>query len=186
MAFFDQICLGDGQCMVPGHKDNEFTYSNKWKCTNNCKPVKCSYNIICGNQQPQWILNENDDLCVYCNINGLECRTTHSEVIIHSNKECPICLEEKDCVQYIKCDHHVCVSCYKQCFSDYVVGEPKFPYSEDVQMYYYLTSKELRHKFWKNYPLLEQYDIDWENWHEGIQEKYDENENLRKCPLCRL
>jgi hypothetical protein len=66
------------------------------------------------------------------------------------------------------------------------VGEPKFPYSEDVQMYYYLTSKELRHKFWKNYPLLEQYDIDWENWYQMKLEKYDENENLRKCPLCRL
>ena len=91
MAFLDQICLGDGQCMVPGHKDNEFTYSNNWKCTNNCKPVKCSYNIICGNQQPQWIHNENNKLCIYCNINGLECRTTPSEVIIHKNKECPVC-----------------------------------------------------------------------------------------------
>jgi hypothetical protein len=44
----------------------------------------------------------------------------------------------------------------------------------------------LRHKFWKNYPLLEQYDIDWENWYQMKLEKYDENENLRKCPLCRL
>ena len=185
---FKDICKGDGECLSGWqYAENIFHTKNDWICDHKCKPEKCVYHIICNNIAPEWILNDHDKMCIYCHVNGLECKTNSSEVLIYKNKECPVCLEKKDCVQYIKCNHHICVGCYKTCFKEYDENEPKFPYSDEVyDNYYHKVKKELRYTFNKDYPLIEKYESDWDDWYEGVQEKYNNAANLRKCPLCRL
>ena len=182
------ICNGNGECLCAWqYTDNTFHPLNYWICDHKCKPKKCTYHTICNNLSPEWLFNANDKMCLYCSVNRLGCKTTPSEVLIYKNKECPICLEEKDCVQYKNCEHHICIGCYKMCFKEYDEDEPKFPYSDQVyDKYYHEALPELQNTLNRDYPLIKNYESNWDVWNDCRREKYNNATNLRKCALCRL
>lgn len=70
--------------------------------------------------------------------------------------ECCICLETLECVAYPKCEHYVCISCFKRCFHG---KKHKDNYMSD----------ELDDNI---------NDTDDEN-------EYENEKNLRLCPICR-
>jgi hypothetical protein len=38
---------------------------------------------------------------------------------------------------------------------------------------------------WINYPLIKLYNEEWNKWDDTKKQKYEQEENLRKCPICR-
>jgi hypothetical protein len=62
------------------------------------------------------------------------------------------------------------------------VGEPQFPYDSDVEDRYEDNPYDVR---WQLYPLIQEYNEAFRVWDEHRQKRYDSEENLRKCPLCR-
>ena len=60
--------------------------------------------------------------------------------------------------------------------------EPIFPYS-DVEDEYYDDQENLK---WDNdYPLIKIYNEEHNKWDDKKTEKYEKEEYLRNCPLCR-
>ena len=87
-------------------------------CSNECCSIeeyKCPNFLLCGSYETQELLDDNNGLCIYCNImNGL--------LQFEENKECIICLEKNKtgvCFDP-KCEHHICIGCYKK---KYLVAE---------------------------------------------------------------
>ena len=65
---------------------------------------------------------------------------------------------------------------------DDIEEEPIFPYP-DIEDEYYADMKSIK---WTDYPLIKIYNEKWNDWDDGRIEKYDQEENLRKCPICRM
>jgi hypothetical protein len=102
----------------------------------------------------------------------------------NNDTECPICLEIKRCVKMINCDHYVCIDDFKRMhYGETRENEPVFPYSEEIEIEY--SEDPMNLKWEKEYPLIELYNESYRQWDERYDKKYYEEENLRKCPLCR-
>lgn len=99
--------------------------------------------------------------------------------------ECPVCWELKTGVAHPRCDHFVCIDCFTRCYygDPDQSGKPAFPYPE-VEEEYYDTPEAAR---WKNgrFPLLAEFEYEDELWDTLKAQKYEHEEYLRACPLCR-
>jgi hypothetical protein len=96
--------------------------------------------------------------------------------------ECPVCFETKKGISQPKCSHFVCIDCFKRCYYGDDSGEPSFPYPDIEEEYF----EDPENSKWDlNYPLIKSYDIEWETWENNNTQKYNDEENLRLCPLCR-
>jgi hypothetical protein len=66
-------------------------------------------------------------------------------------------------------------------YGDYS-GEPVFPYP-DIEDEYYNDQENIK---WKNdYPLIETYHVNHNEWDDKRMEQIDNNPYLKVCPLCR-
>ena len=142
--------------------------------------IKCKNYIICEEILPKWWFDcKGCYLCSNCDMmfgDNLE---------MNNNLECPICLEIKECISQPRCNHSVCISCFKRCY--YGDGdkseEPIFPYPNIENEYY----DDTEHIKWDNdYPLIKIYNEEWNKWDDKKTEKYNNEKNLRNCPLCRI
>ena len=98
------------------------------------------------------------------------------------NIECPVCLEHKKGISYPRCNHMVCIECFKRCMYGDNTGQPIFPYPDIEDEY----DEEPENPNWKNdYPLIEIYQRDYDNWEDNKNEKYENETNIRLCPVCR-
>jgi len=171
------ICNGDGFCLT--QTGNGYTYIKRdgISCDHNCQPVKCPNFLVCEVYYPQHILWCHKGTCVNCAI-------SFGRLEFLENTECPICFETKLGVKTNKCEHSICVDCFKKCHmpSYWNVGEPQFPYDSDVEDRYEDNPYDVR---WQLYPLIQEYNEAFRVWDEHRQKRYDSEENLRKCPLCR-
>lgn len=81
-------------------------------CSNECCSIeeyKCPNFLLCGSYETQELLDDNNGLCIYCNIMNNVLQFTE-------NIECIICLDKNKigvCFEP-KCDHHICTDCYKK------------------------------------------------------------------------
>lgn len=97
--------------------------------------------------------------------------------------ECPICLEIKEGISQPRCNHSLCIKCFKRCYyGDDIEGEPLFPYP-DIEDEYYDDQDNI--KWVKDYPLIKKYNEEWNKWEDENIHKYDNEKYLRFCPLCR-
>jgi hypothetical protein len=152
--------------------------------------IKCKNYIICEEVLPKWWFEcKGNYLCMNCHImfgtwgSGENKHVGKGHLEITDNLECPICAEVKECISQPRCNHSVCITCFKRCYygDENIEGEPIFPYP-DIEDEYYDDRENIK---WENYPLIQMYDEEWNKWDDAKNKKYNQEENLRKCPLCR-
>ena len=153
--------------------------------------IKCKNYIICQSVLPNWWFEcEGSYLCTNCDMmfrtwkNGNYQHYGKGILEVTVNFECPICLEVTECISQPRCNHSVCISCFKRCYygDENIDGEPIFPYP-DIEDEYYDDPDNIK---WSNdYPLIEIYNKEWNKWDDKRVEKYVQEEYLRSCPICR-
>ncbi len=130
----------------------------------------CINYAICGNFK-----NSNVSVCK-------ECYDLFGEWKYKCKKfNCPICFKDKDCVFFPNCSHSVCIKCFKRCYFGDREGEPDFPYPK--LKHEYINDKN--NPMWEKYPGIKKYRIDWNLWNNKFMIKYQDEEYLRRCPICR-
>jgi hypothetical protein len=142
--------------------------------------IKCKNYEICDSVLPKWWFEcKGNYICTNCDI------LFSKILIIIDNVDCPICLEKKRSVTLPNCNHTMCIDCFKRSYygdKDYE-NEPVFPYPQQEDEY---MEDELNPKWENDYPLIKIYNEEWNKWDDDRQIKYDNEENLRKCPICRV
>jgi hypothetical protein len=169
-------CNGDGSCL---YQEGEHIYEKNTDiiCLFNCEPVKCPNYLVCGNISPQRILSSHKGTC-------FNCRISFGHLEFFTNEECPICLDTKLCVKQSKCNHKICVDCFKRChFPPYWNDpQPQFPYDSELEDEY---ESQFDLPRWKNDPLIQKYQEDCNKW-ELERQIREKNENyLKRCSICR-
>ena len=148
--------------------------------------IKCKNYEICETILPQWWFEcKNNYLCTNCHMMfGTWGEHTGKGVLpISDNLFCPICLENKRGISQPNCDHTLCISCFKRCYCGDCENEPVFPYSDDVEDAYYADPEN--QKWDSEYPLIKQYNEEMNKWENDCEDKNENEDYLRKCPLCR-
>ena len=153
--------------------------------------IKCKNFIVCEAVLPKWWFDcKGCYLCTNCHMmfgtwgSGKHKHIGKGILEMSNNLECPICLEFNDCISQPRCNHSLCISCFKQCYYGNENNErkPIFPYP-DIEDEYIDDTENIT---WVNdYPLIKIYNEELDKWDEENIEKYENEENLRKCPLCR-
>jgi hypothetical protein len=80
-----------------------------------------------------------------------------------NNLECHICLEIKECISQPRCNHSLCISCFKRCYygDENIEGKPIFPYP-DIEDEYDDDTENIK---WANdYPLIKIYYEKLDKW----------------------
>lgn len=99
--------------------------------------------------------------------------------------ECPICLETAAGVVQPKCQHALCVECFRRCWNgdESRTGEPVFPYP-DFEDEYYDQPIGQENPIWEADPLIIEFHRAWNEWDDQREDKYENEKNLRVCPIC--
>jgi len=150
--------------------------------------IKCRNFELCETSMPLENLGcRSGELCMNCDMlysdwkNG-QCGTGILE--FNNEIECPICLELKRSIKFPNCSHYICLDDFKRMFYGEIrENEPSFPYCEEIENEYYEDQNNI--KWEKDYPLIEKYNEQHNIWEDEYERKYNEEENLRKCPICR-
>ena len=174
-------CKGNGECLIQNEHTLEYYKKNNVICNYNCVTLHCPNYIICGSMAPKYILDMQNDLCYYCNSMFSKGRGK-GKLIAIDNVECPICLETTQCVTHPMCDHYSCVECFRRCYYGDYNDEPPFPYSDDHKEAYY---KDYNNPLWQNDKKIKKWLKDWKKWNKKREDKYESEEYLRMCPICR-
>ena len=154
--------------------------------------IKCTNHLICDTILPDWWYDcKGRYLCTNCDMSFGTWRneeqgvykTGKGELSFVGDTECPVCLKVEPSVTLPNCDHSMCIECFKRCHFGDRSGEPEFPYSEAIDEEYEDDPENIK---WKtHFPLIEKWDRQWKKWDDNRQYKYDNENNLRLCPLCR-
>jgi len=158
--------------------------------------VSCPNYLFCGNETP----NESiEKMCVDCEIIFGRWSGGRGKADIKDNIECPICLQTKMGITQPKCEHYVCLDCFRRCqYGDqsYDIGnKPAFPYDKRIEKMYFdslenpnLEIEEIEElkKTWESeYNLLKMYNKKYNEWEDKQFEHALNEENLMTCSVCR-
>ncbi len=118
------------------------------------------------------------ELCLNCAV------MFRKELVFKNDVECPVCFETKRGITLPKCEHAICIGCFRDCYYGPDFDEPDFPYSKDIEEEYeeyddlYVAPKS----FLEQYPLIREYE-------EECNRRYDRQDEMisvnSRCPLCR-
>lgn len=169
--------------------------------------IKCMNYELCNQVLPKswWNTWSQKYLCPNCFMMfgtwgfGDVKHTGKGALAVFDNVECPICLQCKKSMSQPRCDHTTCIDCLRRCYFSYESreGEPEFPYSETVESgleEFVLIGPSLEEEFMSDpynpkwdaeYPLIKQHFEEWARWDEERILKYENEANLRVCPICR-
>ena len=180
-------------------RDLEYENNNigfDWQCPEeDGGGIKCKNYELCEAILPKWWFEcKGNYLCTNCHMmfgtwgSGEKDHTGKGILDISDNVECPVCLEVKRSISQPNCEHTLCIECFKRCYygDDDTENEPKFPYP-DIEDEYYDTQLDPK---WENdynllYPLIKIHHAEWNKWDNKKDQKYENEEYLQKCPLCR-
>lgn len=173
------ICKGDGVCLTQTIDCNTYEKDQDVICEHNCKPQSCPNVEICGSWQPKWLVTlKRSGCCIDCDSKFKKTLNFVDET------ECPMCFETSRCVIQPNCTHPTCIKCFKRCnYGEPDYPPPVFPYPEIEEEYFELGNDEDNPKF--NDPLIQKYNADYNLWEDLKDQKYYNEQNLRKCPICR-
>lgn len=163
-------------------RDLEYEKNNIGSDSQFIDGIKCKNYEICECILPNWWFEcKGKYLCTNCD---MQFGNDKGILEIKDNIECPICLEEKKGICQPKCDHYLCIDCFKRCYygDDSKEGEPSFPYPDIEEEYY----DDQENPKWDNeYPLIEIFNLCHNDWDDERIAKYEKEIYLRICPLCR-
>lgn len=169
-------CSGNGECLEEYFNHNTYKQKNMF-CAKKCSAVMCANYIVCNSFRPKWSLDRTNGLCSPCYEKFGKLK------IKQYGEECPVCMYEKVCVKLLNCDHYICVDCFKRFhYGPDKKDKPRFPYSEKVYQEYYEQPGHI--KWHTELPLVKVWLQRTEEWEAYYQNKYNGEENLRKCPVC--
>ena len=175
-------CNGTGECLQLNEYTVQYYKVNNVKCKYNCIPIHCPNYIICRSMVPRNVLNYYNGLCYYCdNMFGVA-KGGKGILKAVDNVECPICLETTRCVTQPKCEHTICVECFKRCYyGDYnEKTRPKFPYSKEYEQSYY---SDYNNPLWINDKAVKKWLDDWDKWNKIMLLKNEKENYLQLCPI---
>lgn len=150
--------------------------------------IKCKNYELCKCVLPKWWFEcKGNYLCSPCHMlfgTWGKSHTGKGVLEISDNLDCPICLENKRSIEQPNCEHTLCIDCFKRCYygDDDAENEPNFPYPDIEEEYY---EDQFNPKWEKDYPLIKIHNEEWNKWDDKKNEKYENEKNLRNCPLCR-
>lgn len=176
MSVSNLCCSGNGECLLQD-EINSYTKNIEFQCDFKCIPKKCPNYIICEELAPEWFFNCHNGTCMNCAI-----RFKGELIFTKDNTDCPICLECKMSVKHINCKHTICIECFKKCFACEDVLYPVFPYNDQIQLEW---EEDPDNERWEKYPLIKSWNAMCIKIDNECEEKYEEQEYLRKCPMCR-
>ena len=141
---------------------------------------------MCNNQLPLRYMGCYHGLCCDCDISFGTWNGGKGILNFYENKECPICFENSICISQPKCNHCVCIKCFKRCYyGTDKPEEPVFPYDYNTETKY-IDNPE--HTEFENDELIIKYKNECELFDfeiEILNNKYEKESFLRCCPLCR-
>lgn len=152
---------------------------------------KCANYNICRGTSPDWWHKE---ICVGCDLYFGSWKKGKC-ILTRKNSECPICLEEKECVEQPKCEHYICITCFRKIYLGEIdedeveqkIGkEPEHPYEEilnENNLDYDDLLKDSRFDIDKS--LIEQWEIESDVYFRS-KEMLSEQYCTCTCPLCRV
>ena len=156
--------------------------------------IKCKNYIICETVLPKcWFGYVGRYLCDGCDTmfgtwssGGIK-NVGKGILETTNNLECPICLEIKECISQPRCNHSSCISCFKRCYygDENNEGRPIFPYPDIEDEYWDDVRDEKNIKWYIDYPLIKIFYEEYDNWDNEKNAKYENEKNLRICPVCR-
>lgn len=164
------------------NRDLEYEKANSiYDYSDESNGIKCKNYEICKGILPEWWFECKD--CYYCSNCDMMCL---NDLKFGDNIECPICLETQRCVTQPKCDHFICIDCFKRCYhGEDDKTEPKFPFPEIEDEYFDDFENDTN-------PKWSQYQFDISVWNEQCEEwdyqqmiKYENEEHLHHCCICR-
>lgn len=147
--------------------------------------IKCKNYELCEDVLPKWWFEcKGHYLCTNCDMMFGTWKNGKGELNFSDNIECSICLYIKRSVSQPNCEHTVCIECFKRCYygDDDTENEPKFPYPDIEDEYY---DDQDNPKWETDYPLIKTHNEEWNKWDDEKVQKYENEEYLRKCPICR-
>lgn len=142
---------------------------------------------VCGhNYLPDWWIDcKGKWLCTNCDIlfGTWGTQTGRGVLIFKDDVECVVCYDTTRVVSLPNCDHFVCIGCFQRMYYGEEITPPEFPYPDneeeiDNEGTY---SPELIAK----YPLLATYQLEYDIYEILCEVQRANEENLRRCPLCR-
>lgn len=160
--------------------------------------IKCKNYIVCGEVLPSWWYScKNRYLCTNCDwafgtwsgmdatSGAVEFHTGKGELPVLEDAECPVCLETGAAVTQPRCEHHVCVACFKRCYyGPEPIAQPDFPYARDVEDQYD-DDDVCSDEWYATYPLVREYEAALDACEDLDAQRFASEDNLRCCPLCR-
>lgn len=176
-----QTCNGHGECLIQEGL-NTYSKNENISCDHNCISIKCPNYILCETEAPQWLFDCCHGVCRNCDMMFGKWQGGKGELEVVDNVECPICLDEKTCITQPKCQHYLCVDCFRRCYygDDDSENEPQFPYSREIEEEYDNDESQ-----WEDDELIKKFNEDWNAWQDAKELKREQEQNLQCCPLCR-
>jgi hypothetical protein len=175
-------CPGNGSCLEQTDALGGYSKYADTNCEYNCQPIKCPNFAVCREQGPTWYLSCHGGRCLHCKLSFGKNLTFKEEP-----EECPICMDTGPSVVQPDCSHAVCISCFKRCRFDGPAKpeQPPFPYQNQEDEYFdWDPRQEGRHPLYDD-PLVVAWDDNLTRLEEEWAHRYRNEENLRKCPICR-
>jgi hypothetical protein len=177
-----RVCSGSGDCLQQTDLCGGYGKYADTTCEHNCQPIKCPNFAVCGDMCPQWYLDCHGGRCWQC-----KWRFGKNLTFKEEPEECPVCMDTAPCVVQPDCSHAVCISCFKRCRFDGPpkAEEPPFPYPDQEDEYFdWDPIQGVQHPLY-NDPLVVAWHDDLTRLGNEWSYRYRNEENLRKCPICR-
>lgn len=96
--------------------------------------------------------------------------------------ECCICLKIDRGVSFPNCEHYTCIPCHHRCWFGPESVESEFPYSDEIKKLY---QSDIKNDIWKKDPKIKEYIRKKIELEYARMDQWEQETNLRKCPLCR-
>jgi len=161
-------------------------------CTYECTPRECPNFLVCGNTEPQFILEFNRGVCNACTVSfgpNWENDAPSNPILevdytYHADADCPVCLLAKTPrIKNPRCSHYLCIACIRLIYGldGLPEGQPPFPGPEPTEEEYYA-----RPNWFINDPLVQDWKRRMGSWNEErMRYVLTHSQYLKHCPLCR-
>jgi hypothetical protein len=167
-------CDGYGSCLNQVDENTYELYENVL-CEHNCTPKKCPNYLVCRCIAPEWYYHCHRGTC-------MNCAMMWGNLEFTDNIECPICFETKKGVKQLKCDHKICVDCFRRCNYGEKKPQPVFPYSNEIEEEH---DEDHDNPKWLEDPLIVKYRLEWIQYEIDEDTTYEKEASLRICSICR-